>query len=152
MLSGTIQRTLGDGEVLFTRRGARSPLLALLFFAPILLVPHAQCASFALSGRELQGTITVTIDKDATWQDDGDATPSTQRIHRKARHQVKFNMKDARPDTAAQGMTIYPGLEVSFSASVNDSVDKQVRKEATPAAVPGEATLRWAPQSAQKAW
>ena len=72
MSSGTVQRTPGDGEVLFARRGARSPLLVLLFVAPILLAPHAQCASSALSGRELQGTITVTIDKEATWKDDED--------------------------------------------------------------------------------
>ena len=46
-------------------------------------------------------------------------------------------MKDARPDTAAQGMTIYPGQEVSFSASVNDSLDKQDRQGGNSGRCPG---------------
>src|SRR5690242_8661781 len=83
----------------------------------IALTPLLLQNVLAFAGRELQGSITVTIVKQSSWVDEDSQV--YQSIGRTARHEVRFNPDEAFPDNA-QGVATIRGHEVRFSAQVHD--------------------------------
>ena len=100
----------------------------LVALTPLLLHTGAVQNALAFAGRELQGSITVTIMGQTSWVEEYDPDfRYSQVVGRTARHEVRFNPDEAFPDNA-QGVATIRGHEVRFSAEVHDVSKATQRK------------------------
>ena len=105
-------------------RGSGSLLHRLFYCAALLAVvavlpSSAQVQPARPKGRELHGTITITVSGQATWKEDGDDETYSFVVNRTARHRVKINSTEMNPGSP-DGVASYLGSEVEFSATVHD--------------------------------
>lgn len=92
-------------------------LLIVFLFVPAIVLGAPKPGPAQQFGRELYGTITVSITGAGTWMEEGDDKPSSERIEYTARHKVKISAKEAFPGNK-DNVKVYRGKEEAFSASV----------------------------------